>query len=690
MKNHNTNHKLREEIELSLGDLDYTGKKTHFVPQTVKTGSLEQVLKTNNYSFIKWHKEHRLKENFKSTSGFCVDNDNGMTLAEARQRIKKHRLNHAFITTRNHGIKGERFRILLPFSRTVYTLDEYDIIVDYILEKLFPSTDEAVKDGARILYGSPTSALYEAKWDLEDLDVNEILRSARNGQKIGSWPVGFIVEDANGKDLVASQAKSKIPIFCPFHDDATPSAFLEYSTNSRNYFIHCKACNYTYWMQKKDVPIEEQCRPYYSYGTTFYDVGIIGEKFFMEKIGDKVFTMLGAEDSISTKKYKSYLVNDKHIRHLNRVDHLGSIESSASLFRYDAVEGVFEVRYTALPVQIEDNEFIETYLHKTFGDYKKFIKEWLAMYVFTNYQKLPTLVLTGERGTSKSTFAEMVMQIYPSLSRFWHGKEKNFTPEYEMKLLTADESVASNETQYRLLKKISGQEQHVVNNKFDKEYQVKNNLNVIIMSNSKIPIFVESGELPTSERNNQFFVFEMTKLEGDLDNSIKQRLKDRLGNYIRTELKSIYDGVKDRTEYRYGISTPITDVEKALFNLNTSEVEAEVQRAINRLIVKYEENDKELVTYLSAGYLPSMHIEESILPRGITRNDIVRTLKAQGYLVPSKVERPRFEGARYYAYKTTQKLLDSFGLKEPDRKEATQSNTQSGEKQQLELDLKDN
>ena len=63
----------------------------------------------------------------------------------------------------------------------------------------------------------------------------------------------------------------------------------------------------------------------------------------------------------------------------------------------------------------KDNDFIEEYLDDRFGTHKTFIKEWLAVYCYTNYQKLPTLILTGYCGSGKTTFAEIIADILSPL-----------------------------------------------------------------------------------------------------------------------------------------------------------------------------------------------------------------------------------------------------------------------------------
>jgi replication-associated recombination protein RarA len=67
-------------------------------------------------------------------------------------------------------------------------------------------------------------------------------------------------------------------------------------------------------------------------------------------------------------------------------------------------------------VRKKNNAVIDDYLESTFGQYKTFIKQWLAAYCYTNHQKLPTLILTGPRGSGKNTFAELVAIIFDQLS----------------------------------------------------------------------------------------------------------------------------------------------------------------------------------------------------------------------------------------------------------------------------------
>ena len=99
------------------------------------------------------------------------------------------------------------------------------------------------------------------------------------------------------------------------------------------------------------------------------------------------------------------LIKSRRLRTLTRVDYVGNPEIDKSNYSVNRSDGIVTVNIAAIGVDVIDNSFIEDYLSTTFGQYKEFVKQYLAMYVFTNYTQLPTLVLYGPRGSSKTTFA---------------------------------------------------------------------------------------------------------------------------------------------------------------------------------------------------------------------------------------------------------------------------------------------
>lgn len=161
----------------------------------------------------------------------------------------------------------------------------------------------------------------------------------------------------------------------------------------------------------------------------------------------------------------------------------------------------------------------------------------------------------------------MVADIFPSLYTQWDAEKGNFSPEAQMKLAIVEENSTLDKDQYKLLKKYSGSRDLTVNIKYKPEYKVRNNLNVILISNEEIPMYVETSEAPSDPLNNQFFVYKFEKLETEPDPLFQQKLQARLGHYVQTELRRVFTSL-DIEQGRYGIPVPITKWERELFANN--------------------------------------------------------------------------------------------------------------------------
>ena len=158
----------------------------------------------------------------------------------------------------------------------------------------------------------------------------------------------------------------------------------------------------------------------------------------------------------------------------------------------------------------------------------------------------------------------------------------SFTPEAEKKLLIVEENICEDKSQYKTLKKYTGQPYLWVNKKYQMEYQVINNINLILLSNENIPLYVEKNELPTDEANNQFFVYEFPCLNGTSDAHFQEKLRERLGHYVHTELRSVFEDI-NKNYTRYGISVPITEYEKQLFENNVTNIEATTDMVLEKI-----------------------------------------------------------------------------------------------------------
>ncbi len=638
-----------DSIELSLAPKNYDASKSvKFERKEVSFKNLESTLKSHNYSLNKWKDGIRDGANFQYSDGFTIDIDQGLPIPDAETRLKSHNLNYFLIPSKSHTTGHHKYHILIFFTYPVYIKKAYKNIAEHIINDVFPECDSAVKDTGRFIFGSPDNVRVSAYFQGENFDVLEY----------GAiWDNSLALTKSSGNAIYPTQIDKKTSIYCPFHQDNTPSAFINYSKKSKNWYISCSACGQTFWMERPEF--ESRCDPYWSYGKDIFELGIVNEEFFIEKIGKAKFHILTKTHYTPEGKAAAfeYLVDNKHISHISRIDYMGDIEAEESYYRVILEKGIIEAHHSPLPAVVQDNDVVEKYLEDRFGQYKGFIKEYLAVFCYTNHQKLPTLILKGPRGNGKSTFAEIVGDIYPPLTYEWQGHEENFTYEVEKKLLTVEENESTKMSQYKTLKKYSGQKYAMVNKKFKDPYKVRNNMNIIMLTNEVIPLYVSRTELPKDELNNQFFVYEFPEIKSPMDPKIQDRILKRLGHYIRTELRTVFNSISD-IGYRYSIRVPITDAEKSLFVDNVTDLEADTDRYLQHLILEHsEKQDGQYSDFIEKGYLPTKFFRD--IQAKTHYNRVIKNLKKRGYLTGEQM-RYQVNERREYCFEITPKLKDEI------------------------------
>ena len=640
---------LNNSIELSLAPKNYDASKSvKFEWKEVRFKDLESTLKQYNYSLIKWKDGIRDGANFQYSDGFVIDIDKDLSIPDAEAKLKSHNLNYFLIPSKSHTPQLHKYHILIFFNYRVYIKRAYKNIAAHIINDVFPECDPAVKDAGRFIFGSPDNVKVSSCFQGEDFDVLE---------HDAIWDNSLALTKSSGNAIYPTQIDKKTSIYCPFHQDNTPSAFINYSKKSKNWYISCSACLETFWMQRPEF--ESRCDPYWSYGKDIFELGIINEEFFIEKIGKAKFHILTKTHYSQDEKAAAFehLVDNKHISHISRIDYLGDIETEDSYYRVNLDKGIIEAHHAPLRTVAQDNSFIERYLEDRFSQYKDFIKEYLAVFCYTNHSKLPTLILKGPRGNGKSTFAEIVGEIYRPLTYEWQGHEENFTYEVEKKLLIVEENESTKMSQYKTLKKYSGQKYAMVNKKFKDPYKVRNNMNIIMLTNEVIPLYVSRTELPKDEFNNQFFVYEFPEIKPPMDPKIQDRILKRLGHYIRTELRAVFNNISD-IGYRYSIKVPITDAEKALFVDNVTDLEADTDRYLQYLILDNSgKQDSQYSDFIAKDYIPTKFFR--CIDTKSHYNRVIKNLKKRSYLTGEQT-RVQINDRREYCFEITQKLKDEI------------------------------
>ncbi|MCB9365903.1 MAG: hypothetical protein H6508_01755 [Calditrichaeota bacterium] len=270
---------------------------------------------------------------------------------------------------------------------------------------------------------------------------------------------------------------------------------------------------------------------------------------------------------------RKYLSEDFQIRRI------GSVDFDRIGFDFDVNDNAIVFKYPARSVEVKDNGLVNAFIERLFGEYSEFIKDWMAMYCFTNYVKLPVIVLAGERFSGKNTFAEMMGKIFEKLMGYWDGDVCEFNPQFQSKLLFVDENRnATKPEQYVELKRITGNELIPINRKHKDVFYARNNLNIIFATNDAKPVALKWGEEPTDERVNNFFIHWCTSAEV-VDNELKHKLWARIGHYVRTELRARYERLvaNSDTRNRYFLAAPITPYALSIYASSKTSVEEETE-----------------------------------------------------------------------------------------------------------------
>lgn len=600
------------------------GRIAQFVEKSFDAdeATLKDIFTTKLYSMNMWRTGRSMNKNFEGMTGIIFDVDENMPLVEAKEIFKD--FNYIIHTSTSHrandprkGGAQDRFRVLLPFDPSEYDLvneaDQAKAVYVSLLKK-YPFVDPRCTEGARKYYPflnkeypdlfemyihegvyfkieKPASTKISKNVDIVDgelIDLEEIEKvdSSNASQSINLDTV-FLLKDRKTKRRLRD-IDTKTEVFCLFCDDIdsqAASAVIQINAKSRRKMLYCSHCKKTWMVSLKD-----------SYPELFYLGSNLHRVYVMEK---------NIEIDYVPPAYINGLHKGERDKLLRDLAHSGFANQSFTVrkmtdaykeevsWEMDHNNGVLSVYIPPVAPVIADNEYINKWLDELFLEHSEFIKDYLALYCYTNYLKLPFIALAGPRGAGKSTFAEMMMDMFPVLSANWSGKEESFTEDFQKKLLVADEAQVDKKEQFLMLKRLGGTEKLNVNIKHGAKFQVRNNLKIIIMTNDKVPIYLAPQEQPTAENNNQFFLYQCESTKS-LNAHIKYELQERIGHYIRTELRERFEKWKASgvgKANRYSIPVPITDFLRQQYHDAKSVLDYEAEEVYNVILHGRSFND---------------------------------------------------------------------------------------------------
>lgn len=488
-----------------------------------------------------------------------------------------------------------------------------------------------------IKYNATTHEPYYSPAGEEYLMPDEVIRANVNNR----WtdvPFQKLKEQMQLADI------KKVTTFCNHCDDLisqSASAFIY--VDFYGFFVmectHCKSKK-TAQYRWREYPVSSAM---FSQNKKIYEIRIKSA----EHIGPHEVSIeewksdAEAKFAIQVVKKKRFFLSSNFT-----INYYSDPEMSATMptYQLDFPGNKIDIVYPIREPEVEENAFIDAYLDDVFGPYAEFIKNWLALYTYTNYQSLPVLVLAGGRGSGKNTFVQMVGDIFPMLWAQWTGDRERFNSYYTKKLLWIDENAFGDKrSQYDEIKYLTGNEYITVEEKYLPKYRVRNNTKVILTTNDFRPLAVKNEEAPASDKDNNFFFFELRSLDSEKrDRALGKKLSERIGYYCRTVLKARYEAIIASLDprCRYMIPCPITEFSNRVYGMAKTEIEHIVDELTPMLAAKAEK-------YITYNELRSMLKEIGIVTSNANVKQYLTALQHRRILsideVRTKARRLGFE-----------------------------------------------
>jgi hypothetical protein len=304
----------------------------------------------------------RKTENFIGTEFLAVDVDDGMTLQEASENpiFKKYcSIQHV---TPNHNPDHHRFRLIFTLPRKITKIAELRAAAISLTKRF--GGDLKATDPARIFHGHKDSFPQIFNQGITDDFLEELITDGKT--QPSSESIVFagstttrsdyqpepsrIVRTSAGVDVALESIKSTTSIYCPFHDDRNPSAFVAHSPNGSQ-FIHCSSCQIS-WHVKGTSLYEKKFEDF------DHTIRRIKENQSVETFNDSPLQDLLVAQNIPLKNIT--ITENEHLEIRGLEDGLTLIKSpkgtGKTTYLADVLGKIIR-RYATLEAYEEDNDF---------------------------------------------------------------------------------------------------------------------------------------------------------------------------------------------------------------------------------------------------------------------------------------------------------------------------------------------
>ncbi|MEI9406934.1 plasmid replication protein, CyRepA1 family [Mesorhizobium argentiipisi] len=196
----------------------------------------------------------RKSENFHAADVVSVDVDHGMTVEQALE-LPLVRDHAAFVyTTPSHRPDAHRFRVVFILPRTVVDAEELRAVTRSLALRI--GGDLSATDPCRLYFGNRGAIVHPIGKVISAEVVDELKRQNASRPAGAETGVSYrsqlavsphaIIRIEDGRTIPFSHLTRGTRVYCPFHNDTNPSAFVV-SSGRAQLGIHCSTCNLTYW-----------------------------------------------------------------------------------------------------------------------------------------------------------------------------------------------------------------------------------------------------------------------------------------------------------------------------------------------------------------------------------------------------------------------------------------------------------